>query len=174
MAVSKSKVVGVIAFDLSCAFDTVAKDRLLTKLQAMGINGTELAWFDSYMTGGLQAVVWDGVRSRFVCVRFGVRQGSILGPLLYLCHVADLPNCLGLGEEENSGYADDTGVWVVHDNPAVVEMELQVLADKFLDFTNTFVSHGSAVWNACVDLRKAATKSEALRAVTAFTRNAPV
>jgi hypothetical protein len=39
---------------------------------------------------------------------------------------------------------------------------------------NTFVSHGSAVWNACVDLRKAATKSEALRAATAFARNAPV
>jgi hypothetical protein len=135
MAVSKSKLVGVMAFDLSCAFDTVAKDRLLPKLQAMGINGTELAWFDSYMTGGLQAVVWDGVRSTFVSVRFGVRQGSILGPLLYLCHVADLPDCLGLGEEGNSGYADDTGVWVVHNDPAVVEMELQVLADNFLAFT---------------------------------------
>jgi hypothetical protein len=39
---------------------------------------------------------------------------------------------------------------------------------------NTFVSHGSAVWNACVDLRKAATKSESLPAATAFARNAPV
>jgi hypothetical protein len=135
MAVSKSKVVGVMAFDLSCAFDTVAKDRLLPKLQTMGMYGTELAWFDSYMTGGLQAVVWDGVRSTFVGLRFGVCQGSILGPLLYLCHVADLPDCLGLGEEGNSGYADDTGVWVVHDDPPVVEMELQVLADKFSAFT---------------------------------------
>jgi hypothetical protein len=124
-----------MAFDLSCAFDTVAKDRLLTKLQAMGINGTELAWFDSYMTGGLQAVMWDGIRFMFVGVRFGVRQGSILGLLLYLCHIADLPDCLGLGEKGNWGNADDTGVWIVHDDPAVVEMELQVLADMFSAFT---------------------------------------
>jgi hypothetical protein len=76
----KSKVVEVLAFDLSAAFDTVAKDQLVPKMMKVGITGTPLKWFSSYMTGGLQSVDWNGSRSELVEVLYGVRQGSILGP----------------------------------------------------------------------------------------------
>jgi hypothetical protein len=87
-------VVGILAFDLSSAFDTVDKELLLPKLAAMGIAGTALKWFESYLSGRQQCVDWSGTRSGFAEVRFGVRQGSILGPILFLVLMADLPDCL--------------------------------------------------------------------------------
>jgi predicted RNase H-like HicB family nuclease len=100
---------------VSAAFDTVDKDQLLPKLEALGIRGTPLSWFGSYMSGGRQCVHWNGTRSGYVEVRYGVRQGSILGPVLYLVHVADFPDCVKVGDTENTTYADNTGVWVEGD-----------------------------------------------------------
>eukprot|EP00095_Tigriopus_kingsejongensis_P012357 maker-scaffold198_size266703-snap-gene-1.29 protein:Tk12357 transcript:maker-scaffold198_size266703-snap-gene-1.29-mRNA-1 annotation:"hypothetical protein BRAFLDRAFT_82878" len=101
-------VVGVLAFDLSSAFDTVDKAQLLPKLKALGVGGTQLAWFESYLSGGRQCVNWDGTRLDFSNVTFGVRQGSILGPILYLVLGSDMPDFLGIGERDDVCYADDT------------------------------------------------------------------
>jgi hypothetical protein len=56
-AADRLKVIGVMAFDLSAAFDTVCKLRLLPKLWAAGIRGTTLKRFESYLLGGEQSVV---------------------------------------------------------------------------------------------------------------------
>jgi hypothetical protein len=53
--------------------------------------GKSLEWFRSYLTSARQRVVWDGQVSDVVDVEYGVRQGSLLGPVLYLLHVSDLP-----------------------------------------------------------------------------------
>jgi hypothetical protein len=82
LGVGKGKVVGGIAFDLSAAFDTLAAEQLVPTLRALGITGRELQWFLCYMTGGKQCVVWDGTASSLIEVLYGVRQGSILGPIL--------------------------------------------------------------------------------------------
>ncbi|QQP49720.1 Uncharacterized protein FKW44_010488 [Caligus rogercresseyi] len=115
-AEQRGKVVGVLGFDLSAAFDTVNQLQLLPKLEKLGIAGTQLKWFHSYLTGGYQRVVWNGTESVFLPVEYGVRQGSILGPILYLVLVADVTSCVGVGNEDNSGYADDFFLWAVaHD-----------------------------------------------------------
>ncbi|QQP56376.1 Uncharacterized protein FKW44_001007, partial [Caligus rogercresseyi] len=106
-AEQRGKVVGVLGFDLSAAFDTLGK---------LGIACTQLKWFHSYLTGGYQRVVWNGTESEFLPVEYGVRQVSILGPILYLVLVAEVTSCVGIGNEDNSGYADDFFLWAVGDS----------------------------------------------------------
>jgi hypothetical protein len=65
---AKGQVVGLMAFNLSTAFDTVAAEQLSPTLQALGVTGRELRWFLCYMTGGRQSVVWDGTVSSLINV----------------------------------------------------------------------------------------------------------
>jgi hypothetical protein len=81
-----------------------------------------------------QCIDWNGTRFSLSKVKFGVRQGSILGPILYLILVADMPDCLGIGEEDNSGYADDTAIWAVGRDLASVRALLEEQADAFACF----------------------------------------
>jgi hypothetical protein len=108
---AKGQVVGLMAFDLSAAFDTLAAEQLAPTLRALGITGRELRWFLDYMSGGRQCVVWDGTVSGLVDVIYGVRQGSILGPILFINLTIGMANFLGVEEDENIVYADDSNVW---------------------------------------------------------------
>ena len=78
--------------DLSKAFDTLDHHILLKKLNNYGIEGPALDWFSSYLPGRQQYVELDGVSSSFSQLSTGVPQGSILGPLLFLIYMNDIPN----------------------------------------------------------------------------------
>ena len=81
-----------IFMDLSKAFDTLNHQILLNKLNFYGISGIALEWFSSYLTGRQQFVEIDGVSSNSLTLSTGVPQGSILGPLLFLIYMNDIPN----------------------------------------------------------------------------------
>jgi hypothetical protein len=103
---------------------------------AMGIGGKELKWFCCYLTDAKQHVVWDGQVSNIMDLEYGVKQGSLLGPVLYLLHVFDLPLALEIRESNgNSAYANDTAVWVIAEDIAEAQKELQRLADTMAKFT---------------------------------------
>ena len=89
MEISQGKYVGMVLIDLQKAFNTVDHDILLEKLDAMGFNHNK--WFESYLKGRKQMVVVNDVSSETGEVTCGVPQGSILGPLLFLCYVNDMP-----------------------------------------------------------------------------------
>jgi hypothetical protein len=108
---AKGQVVGLMAFDLSAAFDTVAAKQLAPTMQALGITGRELRWFLDYMSGGKQCVVWDGTVSGLVDVLYGVRQGSILDPILFIILTSGMASFIGVKEDENIVYAEDSNVW---------------------------------------------------------------
>jgi hypothetical protein len=81
-------------------------------------------------------VVWDGQVSDVVDVEYSVRQGSLLGPVLYLLHVSDLPLALEIRDSNgDSRYADDTAVWVVAEDHEEAHQELQRLVNVVVAYT---------------------------------------
>jgi hypothetical protein len=112
LGAGKGKVVGLMAFDLSAAFDTVAADQLVPTMRALGVTGRKLRWFICYMTGGRQSVVWDGMVGGLVDVLYGIRQGSIL----FIILTSGMADFLGVREDETIVYADDSNIWQTGSN----------------------------------------------------------
>ena len=82
----------VLVLDFSKAFDTVPHKRLLQKLEFYGIQGEILSWIRSFLSARTQSVVVEGCRSPEDKVLSGVPKGTVFGPLLFLCHINDLPS----------------------------------------------------------------------------------
>uniref|UniRef100_A0A1Y1KC61 Reverse transcriptase domain-containing protein n=1 Tax=Photinus pyralis TaxID=7054 RepID=A0A1Y1KC61_PHOPY len=117
---NKGKIVASINCDLSKAFDLVDRKLLLSKLRAYGIRGVPLNLLKSFVSDRYQYVVIDKVyssgqivevKSQVRPVNYGVPQGSILGPILFIIYMNDLPNNL-IDTCHICTYADDTSVTI--------------------------------------------------------------
>ena len=97
-----------IFVDLQKAFDTVEHDILLAKLEHYGIHGISNEWFKSYLFDKKQFVSINGHVSNKVSVKYGVPQGSVLGPLLFLIYINDLNHAIKFCKVHH--FADDTNL----------------------------------------------------------------
>ena len=106
-SINSKKHTLIIFCDLQKAFDTCNHNILLKKLSLLGISGNTLLWFKNYLTNRKQFVSIDNFESSLLDILTGVPQGSILGPLLFLIYINDLPLCTTLLSKL---FADDTAL----------------------------------------------------------------
>lgn len=120
-----------IFMDLTKAFDSVCHDKLICTLQGLGISGRSLNWFGSYLQGRKQYVEISyvnklnkivKVKSSMETVSYGVPQGSILGPILFLCYLKGLPSLISPIHSKLCLYADDSNLIVNRKTKEEVEI----------------------------------------------------
>ncbi len=172
---ARGLAVGIAGYDMSAAFDTVDSDMLAKKLVALGVTGKENLWFRHYLRGRRQQVDYNGSLSPPLAVPFGVPQGSILGPVLFLVLVSDLPRAVvGSGDGGNStsssggsnnssssslevgvsGYADDVAIWVAGKDPILIKERLEQISTSLIDYCGlNYLSINSCktqiLWSGC-------------------------
>ena len=125
-----------VFIDISKAFDTVNHDILLSKLENIGIRGVALDWFQSYLSNRYQQVLCNGSLSTLRLIKHGVPQGSILGPLLFLLFINDLPNASHL--LHFLLFADDTNIFVSHKS---YDKLIELMNQELIHVNNWFIAN---------------------------------
>ena len=119
-----------IFIDLKKAFDTVNHTILIQKLEHYGVRGKSLDWFSSYLIGRTQYTFCNNHSSQVKEITCGIPQGSVLGPLLFLLYINDLPNISKIFKFYL--FADDTNIFYQNSNledlQRIINCELKKLS----------------------------------------------
>ena len=125
----------IVFLDYQKAFDTVPHKRLIKKLRSYGINGNLLKWIEEFLIGRKMRVVLNESVTDWEKVLSGVPQGSVLGPLLFLLYVNDIPEVVKCSVRM---FADDTKIWqVIRDEKDCLKLQedlqsLEAWSEKWL------------------------------------------
>ena len=142
-AINNQNVVGTVMLDLSKAFDMVNHRLLLEKLQLYQCSSLSLKWFKSYLTNRHQQVSVSGTLSKPLPISAGVPQGSVLGPLMFLLYINDLP--LHIPNTNTAMFADDTTLHTFGKNLTDISNNLQDSLSAVSEWckSNSMILNGS-------------------------------
>ena len=135
---AKRHVIGIF-IDLSKAFDTIDHAKLLQKLNYYGVRGKCHDILKSYLSKRTQKTKFQGTYSDNCDVEFGVPQGSVLGPLLFLIYINDIVNSTSLGSFVL--FADDTNIFVTGKNEKDVYEKANTVLEKINDYMTSNQLH---------------------------------
>ena len=136
--VDQKRHVAVVSLDLSKAFDTINLSLILQKLSKMNCSENTLSWVESYLTNRSQRTKFQSFISQEEQVTSGVPQGSILGPLLFLCFTNDLAAAVE-HKCKMVAYADDTQLIVDAKN----EAQLKTAIEEIIQLAQTWYTQNS-------------------------------
>ncbi len=121
----EQKVTLLVLIDLSAAFDTIDHNILYNQLESkFGITGVALDWHRSYLNARKQCVVLNGnVRSQESVLKYGVPQGSCLGPILFTEYACSLFEVIHSHLEDAHGYADDHQLYAAFSPNSIADQE---------------------------------------------------
>ena len=128
-AKTQGKCVILILLDLSSAFDTIDRELLLKDLKTWGIDGKALQWVSSYLSNRKFRVIIDNIMSDEGEMKFGVPQGTILGPVLFIIYTASLQYVLQEFGVSFHLYADDTQIYFKLSNINENKLKIQSISE---------------------------------------------
>ena len=128
----KNVALDCIYLDFSKAFDKVPHKRLILKIESYGIGGNLLKWLSQFLDNRIQQVVIKDTKSDVADVISGIPQGSVLGPLLFIMFINDLPNSIN---SQVQIFADDTKLFRAIESIAD-NISLQKDLDKLLKWSS--------------------------------------
>ena len=137
----KGNLVGLASLDLSKAFDSINHSLLLEKLSKLNLGEKSLNWCSSYLTDRSQQTKFKKFKSTVEAVTSGVPQGSILGPLLFICFMNDMPN--SFNNYKILSYADDTQILV----SAKTGKQIKLMLEKLLGSAEKWYTQNSLLNN---------------------------
>ena len=130
-----------IFIDLSKAFDTLDHPTLLCKLENYGIRGNALLLLKSYLSERSQYVSFCKTSSDALGIKYGVPQGSILGPLLFLLYMNDITNCYTDINCKFVLYADDTNIFVIGPSKESTYLKANLILEQVSKFMRSNLLH---------------------------------
>uniref|UniRef100_A0A3P9M6K8 Reverse transcriptase domain-containing protein n=1 Tax=Oryzias latipes TaxID=8090 RepID=A0A3P9M6K8_ORYLA len=140
-AMDSGQISVLVLLDLSAAFDTVDHLILVNRLKSLGLSGTVLKWFESYLMERSFMVSMDTYFSGVHEINCGVPQGSILGPLLFNIYMLPLGNVIRSHNISFHSYADDTQLYIAMspDDTRPIEALFNCILDVKLWMANNFL-----------------------------------
>ena len=142
--------VDAIYLDFAKAFDCVPHQRLLKKLEGYGIRGNFLGWIRDFLEKRRQRVVINGETSNWRPVTSGIPQGSVLGPILFICYVNDMPEAV---QGMIKIFADDTKIYS-EVNDSNMHKNLQSDLESLQSWANLWQMRFNASKCKCMHLGK--------------------
>ena len=127
---------GMILVDLQKAFDSLDHGILLEKMKRFGFWASVIKWFESYLSRRKFLIWIDNVFSEAGILKYGVQQGSIVWPLLFLLYLNDLPR--SLSDAGSYLYADDTCIFYQHEDVKKIE---NILNKEFSSLFQRFIGN---------------------------------